>query len=52
MCPTVVEAQQRIQSAGVMVRTQVDHLGIHPPLTFTEIDTVIEVVGHVLEDLP
>ena len=51
---TVVEAQRRIQSAGVMVRTQVDHLGIHPPLTFstTEIDTVIEVVGHVLEDLP
>ena len=38
---TVVEAQRRIQAAGVMVRTQVDHLGIHPPLTFSaaEIDT-------------
>ncbi|MDE0654852.1 MAG: aspartate aminotransferase family protein [bacterium] len=51
---TVVEAQRRIQSAGVMVRTQVDHLGIHPPLTFSagEIDTTIEVVGQVLENLP
>ena len=51
---TVAAAQRRIQSAGVLVRTQKDHLGIHPPLTFSasEIDTVIEVVGHVLADFP
>ena len=49
---TVAEAQRRIQSAGVLVRSQEDHLGIYPPLTFSteEIDTVIDVVGHVLED--
>ena len=50
---TVAEAQRRIQSAGVLVRAQEDHLGIYPPLTFSteEIDTVIDVVGHALEDL-
>ena len=51
--PLVAEAQRRIQSAGVLVRAQADHLGIYPPLTFTaaEVDRVVDVVGTVLEEL-
>ena len=51
--PLVAEAQRRIQSAGVLVRAQADHLGIYPPFTFTdaEVDRVVDTVGTVLEEL-
>ncbi len=49
----VTEAQQRIQTAGVLVRAQADHLGIYPPLTFTtdDVDRVVDVAGEVLGEL-
>lgn len=51
--PLVAEAQRRIQSAGVLVRAQADHLGIYPPFTFTaaDVDRVVEIVGTVLGEL-
>ena len=51
--PLVAEAQRRIQSAGVLVRAQADHLGVYPPFTFTasEVDRVVDTVGSVLEEL-
>ena len=51
--PLVAEAQQRIQSAGVLVRAQADHLGIYPPFTFTaaEVDRVVESIGTALGEL-
>ena len=49
----VTEAQRRIQSAGVLVRDQADHLGIYPPFTFTtsEVDRVVDTIGTVLGEL-
>ena len=49
----LAEAQRRIQSAGVLVRAQADHLGIYPPFTFTtaEVDRVVEAIGTVLGEL-
>ena len=51
--PLVAEAQRRIQSAGVLVRAQADHLGIYPPFTFTaaEVDRVVDTIGTVLEEM-
>lgn len=51
--PLVAEAQRRIQSAGVLVRAQADHLGIYPPFTFTysEVERVVDTIGTVLEEL-
>lgn len=51
--PLVAEAQRRIQSAGVLVRAQADHLGIYPPFTFadSEVDRVVDAIGSVLEEL-
>ena len=51
--PLVAEAQRRIQSAGVLVRAQADHLGIYPPFTFTtaEVDRVVESIGTALGEL-
>ncbi len=51
--PLVAEAQRRIQSAGVLVRAQSDHLGIYPPFTFTatEVDQVVDTAGAVLGEL-
>lgn len=51
--PLVAEAQRHIQSAGVLVRAQADHLGIYPPFTFTdsEVDRVVDTIGTVLEEL-
>lgn len=51
--PLVAQAQQRIQSAGVLVRAQADHLGVYPPFSFTttEVDRVVETMGTVLGEL-
>ena len=51
--PLVAEAQRRIQSAGVLVRAQADHLGIYPPFTFTatEVDQVVDTAGAVLGEM-
>ena len=51
--PLVAEAQRRIQSAGVLVRAQADHLGIYPPFTFTaaDVDRVVDTAGAVLGEL-
>ena len=51
--PVVAEAQRRIQSAGVLVRAQADHLGVYPPFTFTaaEVDRVVDTIGTVLEEM-
>ncbi|MCQ3810851.1 MAG: aspartate aminotransferase family protein [Acidimicrobiia bacterium] len=51
--PLVAEAQRRIQSAGVLVRAQADHLGIYPPFTFTdtEVVRVVDTTRTVLEEL-
>ena len=49
----VTEAQQRIQSAGVLVREQADHLGIYPPFTFSaeEVDRVVHTIGATLGEM-
>ena len=49
----VTEAQQRIQSAGVLVRDQADHLGIYPPFTFSaeEVDRVVHTIGAALGEM-
>ena len=51
--PVVAETQRRIQSAGVLVRAQADHLGIYPPFTFTtaDVDRVVDTIGTVLGEL-
>ena len=51
--PVVAEAQRRIQSAGVLVRAQADHLGIYPPFTFTttDVDRVVDTIGTMLGEL-
>lgn len=51
--PLVAEAQRRIQSAGVLVRAQADHLGVYPPFTFAtaEVDRLVDTIGTVLEEM-